>query len=263
VKQPFKNSSYYWVTQLKNALNVNFKFIPNGWGINSLDELMEGDDSLFSKLITVEEFVERFKKSTIDPLPEGLFDKDLISLAKLYPHYIQSAYYNTTNISTLLNEVLWDEATPTRKEAFMSLEAMTYTYGEGMGVRTYESQPFHPDVKKIMDNLNNTGFEANVCFLNCYVNEKQHLGWHSDDSPEIDQNYGISVVSFGAERKIYFKEKGFKGELPETQKISLNNGSLFHMPAGFQEKFLHKIPKHDSPCDPRVSLTFRKFKLKI
>ena len=76
----------------------------------------------------------------------------------------------------------------------------------------------------------------------------------------MDQTHPIAVVSFGAERDIWVKEFNTKGNIPDDDKYLLENGSLFIMPAGFQQKYLHRIPKHNRPCGPRISLTFRKHK---
>lgn len=147
-----------------------------------------------------------------------------------------------------------------RNECFMALDTTrTYTYGSQARSRTYTASPMHPSVLYVMGRLNRRGpHHYNICVLNAYADEHQHLGWHADDSPEQDATHPIAVVSFGAERAIWVKPRGAKGPVPEKDKYLLKRGSLFVMPPGFQERYLHKIPKHDRPCGPRVSLTFRK-----
>ena len=39
------------------------------------------------------------------------------------------------------------------------------------------------------------GVAYNVCFLNRYDDQRNHLGWHADDSPEMDHDHPIAVVS--------------------------------------------------------------------
>ena len=75
----------------------------------------------------------------------------------------------------------------------------------------------------------------------------------------MDLDHPIAVVSLGAEREIWWKDKHFKGTIPQENRQLLKNGSLFIMPAGFQNDHLHKIPRCDRPCGIRISLTFRYF----
>ena len=98
----------------------------------------------------------------------------------------------------------------------------------------------------------------NVCFLNRYDDEKNALGWHSDDSPDTSDAHPISVVSFGEPREIWWRKTGTKGIVPESNRKLLEPGSLFVMPPGFQSEFEHRIPKGSRGMDTRVSLTFRR-----
>lgn len=157
----------------------------------------------------------------------------------------------------------WLQVTDARKEYFMSLIGeLKYTYGKGINARTYDSKPFTNSVNAIRHLLRIDGYgkDYNVCFLNRYENEKNQLGWHADDSPEMNPDHPIAVISFGAEREIYWKHKDYKDVIPPEQRQVLEDGSLFIMPAGFQAEHLHKIPKSDKPCGVRISLTFRNYK---
>ena len=163
------------------------------------------------------------------------------------------------SFDSLRNEVAWVNRDAPRDECFMASDSLEYTYGKGV-TRTYNSVEFHSAVLAVMEKLN-IDFDCsyNVCFLNYYKSDKQHLGWHADDSPEMDKTHPIAVVTFGAVRDIWVKQKDYKGNIPDEDKYLLENGSLFVMPPGFQEDNLHKIPKHDKVCGGRISLTFRKF----
>lgn len=183
------------------------------------------------------------------------------------PIYIKNYVYNIEPEAKLFDiyeilrtQVAWVNRDAPRDECFMALEDATYTYGKSGFARTYNSVPFHISVQAIMNRLNkDNNSKYNVCFLNYYKDEKQHLGWHSDDSPEMDINHPIAVVSFGAERYIWTKHKDAKGEVPEEDRYLLTDGSLFIMPEGYQKDYMHRIPKNDRPCGGRISLTFRKF----
>ncbi len=165
----------------------------------------------------------------------------------------------------LLEDLTWLEVTEARKEYFMSDKPRSYDYKTWDGVRTYHSSPFTPQVESLLRTLNKAVTvddkvgKFNVCFLNRYDDQKNHLGWHADDSPEMNHEHPIAVVSFGAEREIWWKPKAHKGEIPKEWRQLLGHGSMFFMPAGFQRDYLHRVPKCDRTCGVRVSLTFRHY----
>ncbi len=165
-----------------------------------------------------------------------------------------------------------------REECFMSTRPDAYTYGRGEGVRTYEPIPYTPFMEEVRQEvLRLTGVDYEACFSNKYVDERKHLGWHADDSPTIDHQFGIAVLSFGAEREIWFRETGWydhnrnqdpammeaalRAQVERDKRIKhvmLPHNSMLVMPAGFQQTHQHRIPKHSAKCGPRISLTFRK-----
>jgi alkylated DNA repair dioxygenase AlkB len=186
---------------------------------------------------------------------------------------------------------LWEELawvrvgnTP-RREYYCNDVKVPYTYGKGAGVREYGVQPYHADIlniKSLLENEMGCAFEA--CFLNGYQDGTDHLGWHADDSPEMDDKRPIAIVSLGATREIWFRKNpnfaarsvldgltGIQGNinLGETMnslasthntvdKVSLESGSLCLMYPGMQDTHHHRIPKSSlHVCGPRISLTFR------
>lgn len=156
----------------------------------------------------------------------------------------------------LWNELDWERhgSTP-RRECYSNDNGKPYTYGNPKFARTYEAKPWHKDVLEIrwaLEKLLNT--KLDVCFINGYEDHRDHLGWHADDSPEMDDNRPIVTVSFGAERYIWFR----KNSDPENvRKVLLENGSSCIMLPGMQDTHMHRIPKHDRECGPRISLTYR------
>lgn len=153
-------------------------------------------------------------------------------------------------------EFPWErrEGTP-RKEVFFSDTFVEYTYGKGAGIRTYCSNPFPEllvDLRARVETLSNARFD--VCFANGYENNREHLGWHADDSPEVDASRPIAIVSFGAAREIWFCPVG---RTAETEKLMLAPGSLCLMAPGMQATHWHRIPKAGFVCERRISLTYR------
>lgn len=158
-------------------------------------------------------------------------------------------------------ETLWETfpwvkrgSTP-RIEAFFADKPTLYTYGKGAGVRTYESSVWHGDTLAIRSRLaRDFGVEFDVCFANGYANQTDHLGWHADDSPEVDGARPIAIVSFGVAREIWFCEIG---KTHEVEKLVLEPGSLCLMKPGMQKTHWHRIPKAGFTCGRRISLTYR------
>lgn len=154
----------------------------------------------------------------------------------------------------------WDDRTAARREAFFSTATDPYTYGSGTFARTYVPRAMDKRVYEIGSMIaTEMGFAPyDLCFLNYYEESRHALGWHSDDAESIDHTLPIAVISLGAEREIWTKPIG--GDNTTVEKILLGNGSLFVMGAGMQHTHLHRIPKHDRPCGPRISLTYRALK---
>lgn len=179
---------------------------------------------------------------------------------ELIPGYVPEDLYER-----LREEVPWENRESPRDECFMALDGapQTYSYGNDNqrrdALHTYRAVPMHPAVYAILNRLNREfGTAYNVCVLNYYKDRHQHLGWHADDSPEQDPEHPIAVVAFGAARYLFVKERGAKGEVPPEDRYLMTPGSLFVMPAGYQETHLHRIPKHDRECGGRISLTYRR-----
>lgn len=152
-----------------------------------------------------------------------------------------------------------------RREYYCNDIPEPYTYGKGAGMRTYQVQPYTPTllaIKSKVEDLVDCKLEA--LFLNGYENSRDWLGWHSDDSPEMDDERPIVIASFGSERDIEFSEKrkpdGSEGALNHQTHL-LCSGSLCIMAPGMQDTHMHRIPKSGSYLiEPRVSLTFRGYK---
>ena len=145
-----------------------------------------------------------------------------------------------------------------RREYYSNESDVPYTYGTGQFARTYEVQPWHEEILNLQHKLNKEEKIYDVCFLNGYENSKDQLGWHADDSPEMDHKRPIAIISLGAEREIWFKEKEANNDSENIFKLKLQNGSLCIMKPGMQLTHLHRIPKADNEnIGPRISLTFR------
>lgn len=92
--------------------------------------------------------------------------------------------------------------------------------------------------------------------VNWYANGKEYIGFHSDDERQIVPNTPVVAVSFGAKRDFLLKNK----ETKKNTTIELENNTVLVMKPGCQQKYKHSLPKRSKVEEPRVSVTFRKFK---
>lgn len=173
--------------------------------------------------------------------------------------YLNNAYAWSV-YEQLRTELSWERRdTAPRYEYWTNRFDRAYTYGHGMGQRTYESQPNHQEIANIGLMLWMTQYEMihrppEGCFLNMYEDGTDALGWHSDDDPGIDHTQPISVITLGQSRRIEFRGRDEKGHAPG---IELKHGSLLIMHAGMQDTHVHRIPKIHEEIGPRISLTYR------
>lgn len=149
----------------------------------------------------------------------------------------------------------WVDRTPTRLEYYVTDIGDEYTYGEGRGERTYTPQAWNEFIRgaqRAVEHFAQCKFE--VCFLNRYLNERNQLGWHADNSDIMDDARPIALITFGAERNIQFAPYENKKDITT---LKLEHGSLCLMLPGMQDTHVHRIPKAGFQCSDRVSMTFR------
>jgi alkylated DNA repair dioxygenase AlkB len=122
---------------------------------------------------------------------------------------------------------------------------------------TRKLRPMTPTLKKIRDVVEfYTEIPFDFVLINFYRTGGDKVGWHSDDEPMMDCSNIVSI-SLGGERIFKFRDKKTK-EL--VWKESLESGSLLWMKKGCQENLEHEVPKTAKIVEPRLNLTFRKFK---
>lgn len=168
--------------------------------------------------------------------------------------YISKFISDPDAVFEALCQLDWEHRDAPRHEYYCNDFPEPYVYGRGAGQRTYMPRPYAPAIMAIREALEkHAGTKFEVCFLNLYLNQSDHLGWHADDSPEMDDARPIGVVSLGVEREIWFRGIADK----EVEKLKLEHGSLCLMAPGMQDTHQHRIPKASFQCGKRISLTFR------
>jgi len=99
------------------------------------------------------------------------------------------------------------------------------------------------------------GHAFNSVLLNYYRNERDSMGMHSDDEPELGPAPVIASLSLGQERTLLLRHKT-RADLG-TLKLPLPNQSLLIMAGATQRHWKHGIAKLSRSCGPRLNLTFR------
>ena len=138
---------------------------------------------------------------------------------------------------------------------------LTAWYGEKGKSYTYsgihmEPNPWTPallEVKLAIESI--VGVVFNSALLNYYRNERDSIGFHSDDEKELGSQPVIASFSLGEERTFVFKHK--HSHTLKPAKLKLTSGSLLLMRDNTQKYWKHGIEKETKPCGPRVNLTFR------
>ena len=137
-----------------------------------------------------------------------------------------------------------------RKVAWHGDRDYAYTYSKS----TKRAQPWTPELSEIKVAIEvASGHTFNSCLLNLYHNGGEGMAWHSDDEKELLEDGAIASVSFGADRKFFFRHKVTK----EKHTIILENGSLLMMLGPTQKHWMHMLPTTKRVSEPRINLTFR------
>jgi alkylated DNA repair dioxygenase AlkB len=188
--------------------------------------------------------------ATLTPIP--LEDGELALL-----HQLPLPLPNDEILRRLVDETAWREETVVvygkrhlqpRLTAWHGDAAYTYS-----GLRL-EPLPFTPLLQAIRAAVENaTGHHFNSVLLNYYRNERDSMGMHSDDEPELGPEPAIASVSFGSTRTFILRHK----RTNRTLKLDLTDGSVLLMAGQLQKHWLHGINKLSRPLGARVNLTFR------
>jgi alkylated DNA repair dioxygenase AlkB len=96
----------------------------------------------------------------------------------------------------------------------------------------------------------------NSVLLNYYRDNRDSMGFHSDDEKELGDRPVIASISLGEERTFILKSK--REKIAKPVKLKLKSGSLLLMKGDTQTNWKHGIEKETRICGPRVNLTFRR-----
>ena len=112
------------------------------------------------------------------------------------------------------------------------------------------------DIKSRVEAVARTDF--NSVLLNYYRDQRDSMGLHSDDEPELGAEPVIGSLSLGATRTFQLRRKDYRRSGLPVEELSLGGGSLLVMRGSTQRLWQHRLPKQiGRPCDARVNLSFR------
>lgn len=138
-----------------------------------------------------------------------------------------------------------------RLEAMYGDAGCSYTYSNSV---LLEPLPWVEPLSKLRDQVQQvTGSSYQVVIGNQYRDGSDHIGWHSDDSPEMGESPAIASISLGATRHFKIRHKVTK----ETHEFDLTHGSLLVMHPGCQTDWQHCITKTSKEVGMRINWTFR------
>lgn len=176
----------------------------------------------------------------------------------LWPQWLDSKRAAAV-FTTLQQELLWQQPQLRlfghsiripRQQVWMGDSHCRYRYS---GV-TFEPDPWHPIVKKITSWVNQQlNQRFNCVLLNLYLNGGEHMGWHSDDEPELGPSPDIASLSLGQARRFDLKHKNLQHQL----NLTLADGDLLLMQGPCQQYWVHRVPKQAQANSGRLNLTFR------
>ena len=129
---------------------------------------------------------------------------------------------------------------------------LAYSYS---GIRL-EPLPWTPtllDIRRRVESLVEHDF--NSVLLNYYRDQKDRMGMHSDDEPELGQQPVIASLSLGETRTLLFRHRSRKDL--KTIKLALPHASLLLMRGDTQQHWRHGIDAEKHACGARINLTFR------
>jgi alkylated DNA repair dioxygenase AlkB len=100
----------------------------------------------------------------------------------------------------------------------------------------------------------------NSVLLNYYRDNRDSIGFHSDDERELSEPSIIASLSYGAERTFILKHKA---KILKPFRLKSVSNSLLVMKGETQKNWKHGIDKERRLCLPRINLTFRQIRLRL
>jgi alkylated DNA repair dioxygenase AlkB len=162
----------------------------------------------------------------------------------------------------LIGNISWrQESLVVRGKTFLQPRLVAW-YGDSDSVYSYSGIRLTPlpwtdlllATRKRVERV--AGASFNSVLLNYYRDNRDGMGLHSDDEPELGNRPVIASLSLGEERTIVLRHNTNKFVKPV--RLRLVCGSFLLMKGETQRHWKHGIAKVKRSCGPRVNLTFRR-----
>jgi len=148
---------------------------------------------------------------------------------------------------------VWGKGFPQpRLIAWYGDEGRSYTYS-GIQLNPVPWTAILIDIKRKIEATARSGF--NSVLLNYYRDNRDSMGFHSDDERELGRQPVIASLSLGEVRTFILKHKTDKSIKPVH--LRLASSSVLLMKGETQQNWKHGIAKEARHCAARVNLTFR------
>src|SRR5260221_2436477 len=170
-----------------------------------------------------------------------------------------------TIVRQLIAEIPWRQENILVWGKLYSQPRLVAWYGDSGSDYTYSGIKLTPipwtdlllDIKNRVETVTATSF--NSVLLNYYRDNRDSMGFHSDDEPELGARPVIASLSLGEVRTLILKHR--LNKLVKPVRLRLTSGSLLLMKGETQRYWSHGIAKESRPCGPRINLTFRRINL--
>lgn len=154
-----------------------------------------------------------------------------------------------TLFQTLRQSIRWESSMAARRTASFGVP---YNYAQ----MRYPAAPMHPALVPVLEKLDQAlGVRFNNCLLNFYETERSKMGFHADDTTDLQPGTGVAIVSLGHPRKITYRSKA---DQSLQRSFTSSPGSMLYMGSEIQDEWVHAIKKQKG-VGPRISLTWRAF----
>ncbi|HXW73260.1 MAG TPA: alpha-ketoglutarate-dependent dioxygenase AlkB [Steroidobacteraceae bacterium] len=193
--------------------------------------------------------------------PSALTRLDIPDAEVFYAQEVPLGQPPQALLQRLINEVPWRSESivlwgrkhlQPRLTAWYADADARYSYS---GI-TLEPLPWSGTLVQIKGRIECFAGEYNSVLVNYYRDNRDSMGQHSDDEPELGDEPTIASVSLGHERTFVMRHKARKDLSPV--RLSLKSGSLLLMRGPTQRFWTHGVPKQSVRCGPRINLTFRR-----